>query len=77
MTATYFSLFELVGIEAMRAVKEEGSANVNYAIVNGSITSGSLDVARQKNAFRLRLTDSVVQPISGWLDCFINQCCWS
>ena len=48
-----------------RAVKEDGPTNVNYASVNGSITSESPVVAGQKNAFGLRLTDSVVQPLSG------------
>ena len=41
MTATHFSLFEFVGVEGMRVVKEEGLANVDYALVSGSITSGS------------------------------------
>ena len=47
-----------------RAVKEEGPANVDYAIVNNSITSRSPVVVGQKNAVRMRSTVSVKQPMS-------------
>ena len=67
-TSPFWGFF--VGVEVARAVKQKVPANVDYAIVNGSTTSGSPVCSNcnstwvVRNAIRLRLTGSVVQPMS-------------